>query len=954
MGDVGEHVQVRLLGPVDITVDGVARPVYGFRRKALLAVLGVHAGEIVSVGRLLDVVWGERAASTTLNTVQSHVSYLRGLFGDRSAIAARPPGYALHLPGPATDLAAAERLVRDGRQAADPEQGAKLLRAALALWRGRPLVDVAGVAWLDAQADRLTALELSAIRALAQVRLALGEHAQLIPELERLAAQHPFDEDIHGQLMLALYRAGRQAEALAAFRQMRRVLGTELGIDPGPALRDLEAAILRQDAALDPPEHMVTVRPVVATPAPVERAAPEPLPAQLPPPMATFAGRAAELAHLDAVLAGPGATTVVISAVSGTAGVGKTALAVHWAHRAADRFPDGQLYVNLRGFDPGGSPVSPADALRDFLEALGVAPQRIPTGLDARAALYRTMVARKRVLVVLDNARDVGQVRPLLPGSVGCMAVVTSRNELTPLVVTESAYPLALDLLPRREARDLLSRRLGSRRMAAEPDAVDDIIARCARLPLALAIVGARAAYRPGLPLVALAAELRDAAGGLDALHGGDAVTEVRQVFSWSYRALSEGAARLFRQLGVHPGPDVSAPAVASLGAVAVDQARPLLAELTRANLLSEHRPGRYSFHDLLRAYAAEVGRTEDPAARQDAARQRMFDHYLHTANTATAVLYHARDPISVDAASPGTAPERHVDNGGALAWFTAEHPVLLRIVDATTAAGAHRHTWQLSWAVAPFLSRQGHLRDLLVTQQAALAAAQRLSDVVGQATAGRTLAAAYAMLGHHDEAHAHAQLALDVLGPAGDPVVRGQTHHTVGSLLERSGRHREALHHAQRALSLFQTTGHPIGATLSLVGWLHAQLHEHESAIAVCQQALVLHRAAGDRGGQANAWDTVGYAHHHLGRHDEAVGCYRQAVALFRDVGDRCSEAEALDHLGDAHRAVGDDYAAHRVWAEALGICDELALPGANGIRAKLNRRTGADVTGSPVNLIR
>jgi hypothetical protein len=563
------------------------------------------------------------------------MSYLRTVLGDKCAILAQAPGYLLDLCGDGTDVQEAERLLTQGMRSAEPAEAARQLRQALSLWRGRPLADVTGVAWLEEQSERLDLLQLRIRQALSEARLAAGEHTQLVPELEEMAAGHPLDERIHEQLMLALYRSGRQADALAIYHRLRGTLDEELGIGPGQPLRDLEMAILRQDPALDAP-----------VPAGVPAAPQVPVPAQLPPAVPGFTGRGAELASLD-MLADYGATVgqaaaaapaapaaMAICAVSGTAGVGKTALAVHWAHRVAGRFPDGQLYVNLRGFGPAGTAVDPGQALSGFLDALGVPAARIPADLDARAGLYRSLLAGKRVLVVLDNARSADQVRPLLPGSPGCLAVVTSRDQLAGLVATEGARPLPLDLLTTADARELLTQRLGEARVAAEPQAAGDIIAACARLPLALTIAASRAATNPGFPLAAVAAELGEACCALDPFHGSDHATDVRAVFSWSYRALSPEAARLFRLLGLHPGPDIPVAAAASLAAVPPARARMVLAELTRTHLLAEPAPGRYALHDLLRAYASEQAHAHETQSDRHAAVHRVLDHYLHTAHS--------------------------------------------------------------------------------------------------------------------------------------------------------------------------------------------------------------------------------------------------------------------------------------------------------------------------------
>jgi DNA-binding SARP family transcriptional activator len=441
-------VWVRLLGAVDVSVDGAVRPVHGLRRRAVLATLALRQGEVVSSDQLMDVVWGQAAPVTALNTLQSHVSHLRRVMGSKAAILARPPGYAIGPGAEPTDVQAAEELIRRGMQSADHAQRARDLHTALALWRGPSLADIAGLPWLEEQAARLDHLRQQASQAWLETRLNLGEHLQVVPDLEQLARDRPFDEPIHHLLMLALYRCGRQTDALDTYQRLQRSLDAELGIRPGQPLRDLEVAILRQDPALHRPGPAAAR---TATPAP-------PVPMQLPPPTQAFAGRGTELADLDALLpraAEPGPTAVVITAVSGTAGIGKTTLAMYWAHRVADRFPDGQLYVNLRGFDPAGTLVDPADAVRGFLHALGVPADRIPAGLDERTALYRSVLAGRRVLVVLDNARDAAQVRPLLPSTAGCLALVTSRNRLSPLIAVEGAHPITLDLLPTPDATRL-------------------------------------------------------------------------------------------------------------------------------------------------------------------------------------------------------------------------------------------------------------------------------------------------------------------------------------------------------------------------------------------------------------------------------------------------------------------------------------------------------------------
>ena len=439
------------------------------------------------------------------------------------------------------------------------------------------------------------------------------------------------------------------------------------------------------------------------------------VPRQLPSGVAHFAGRGAELAALDAVLGGGtgGGPGVVISAIGGTAGVGKTALALQWAHQVADQFPDGQLYANLRGFDAGaGQPTDPADVLRGFLDAFGVHPERIPHDTESLAALYRSVLAGRRMLVLLDNAADVAQVRPLLPASPECLVIVTSRRELSALAAREGALLVQLDVLSAQEANELLVARLGAERAAAEPWAVTELATLCARLPLALSVIVARAAAAPRLPLTALAAELTELGGRLDALDVGDPAANVRTVLSLSYRHLPDPAARMFRLLGLHPGPDISAAAAASLAGLPAAEARVALRDLVRASLLNETVPGRYAFHDLLRAYAAEQSALSTTAAGVENTTKRMLDHYLQTAHHAHGVLYPGRELMALPPAAAGVAAESFGGKASALAWLEAENQVLLKVVALAASAGFDAHAWQLPVVLWTYHNVCGHWHD--------------------------------------------------------------------------------------------------------------------------------------------------------------------------------------------------------------------------------------------------
>ena len=653
----------------------------------------------------------------------------------------------------------------DGRliEAGPPRQ--RLVLAAL-------LVDAGEVVGWDTLVDRVWGEQTPV-----DARGSMRAHITRIPLVESLTAA----------LMRAQHALGRSADALAEYNRLRTRLAEELGTDPGPELQALYRTMLRGEQA-----------PVRAT-SPGSRPVAAVVPAQLPADVHGFAGRVDQLGRLDALLTrpDPARTAVVISAVSGTAGVGKSTLAVRWAHRVADRFPDGQLYVNLRGFDPGGQVMDPTEAVRRFLEALGVEPRWIPADPDGQAALYRSQLATRRMLIVLDNARDIAQVRPLLPGAPTCLVLVTSRNQLTGLIATDGAHPIPLDLLSAAEARELLAQRLGADRIAAEPEAVAEIRALCAHLPLALALVAARAAIRPQVALGALAVELRDTGQRWQMLTGDDPTTDVRSVFSWSYEALTPGAARLFRLLGLHPGPDITAPAAASLAGLPTGTVRPLLAELTGASLLVEHIAGRYAFHDLLRAYATDLTHATDPEQERHAATRRMLDHYLHSAYAAERLLNPTRDPLDLAPTQPGVTPEQPADHQQATSWFVAEHAVLLAAVDRA-ATGFDTHTWQLASSLWTYQFGHGRLHDWIPAGRAAAAAAARQGDRPAQGLALRKLAQVYMQLRRLDDADSDLRHALDLYRQAGDTAGQAHTENSLSQLCDERDRPAEALDHAR------------------------------------------------------------------------------------------------------------------------------------------------------------
>jgi DNA-binding SARP family transcriptional activator/tetratricopeptide (TPR) repeat protein len=1041
---------VGVLGPLLVRSGGEPVAVPAPKQRVILATLALRAGQVASYDELEEIVWDGAPPAGARVAIRNYVKRLRQILGPVAGrrIVTRDPGYALEAEPDEVDALHFTALCGKGGEAvrhdAPPGSGPgawELLGDAIGLWRGNPLVDVPSNVLITAEVPRLDALRMQAQEWRMDAGLARGLHAELVGELTQLAHDHPWRERFHAQLMLALYRCGRQAEALAAYQRTRRMLVDELGVEPGRELRDLQAGILDADpdlAAPGPALARFLTAPPAPSPAPggTERAAvrapaapaalpgqapaspagdgpgrpvaggavagtgtaggrrvarAEPgrgrpagaaaaanqesqaaraaeakvtptvgggasrpgrtaaapagqatvVPRQLPAGVAHFAGRIAELAELqswrhDASLADGVAKVLVIG---GTAGAGKTALAVHWAHHSAGEFPDGQLYVNLRGFDPSGTPVDPGDALRWFLGAFGVTEEQIPDSVEAQSALYRSVLAGKRVLVILDNARDAAQVRPLLPGSRSCLALVTSRARLPGLAATEGARLVPLDVLTAGEAHELLASRLGER-ARTEADAAQQLTEACSRLPLALSIVAARVAARPYLPLADLARELADAQGRLEALDAGDPMASIRAVFSWSCEQLSGPAARMFRLLGLHAGPDVTIAAAASLAGVDRAQATAAVAELADAHLIAENAPGRYAFHDLLRAYAAYLARTTDSDAERREAVLRVLDHYLHTASAGSRVLNPVRPIIALEPAQPGVVPELLGYASETLAWFEAERQVLIAAIAQASDGGFDTHAWQLPWAAWLFFDRAGYWHDQVAIQRIAVDAAQRLGDRARQAHAYRDLGAAVGRLGQLAEARGYCRQALDLHRQVGDRLGEARAHNEIAMLAEQQGRIAEALGHAQLALTLYRQEGHEQGLAKMLngVGWMHAQLGDYDQALAFCEQALGMYRGRGDPLNEAATWDSMGYALLHLGRLEEAISCLRTALSIIDGLRMGYYETTMLVHLGDAYHAAGDLGLARQSWQEALDILEGLNHSDADQVRARLH----------------
>lgn len=932
------RVEFRLLGEVGARLDGRPVDVGPARQRYVLAALLAEANHPVSMDQLAERVWGENPPPRAAGTLRSYLSRLRVAVPvtEEWTIGRRSGGYLLEVDETAVDLHLFRRLLAQAR-GQDGMESIALYERALALWRGEAFADL-DTPWLTAQRHTLQAERFAAQLAFQDIRLRHGENAGLLADLTALAAVHPLDERLAGQLMIALYRSGRQSDALECYARIRRGLAETLGADPGAALQRLHQRILAADPELAPAAADVTVTPRTPPAGTGGGVVPRTLPAA--PPF--FVGRDRELGELDdALTAQPAAGAARVVTIGGSGGIGKTWLVLHWAHRNADEFADGQLYVHLRGFDPSDAPTSPEVAIRILLGALSVDPAAVPPMFDAQVALYRSLMSGKRMLIVLDNARDTTQVAPLLPGSLSCFVVVTSRHELAGLVAGHGAHPITLPPLGQADARRLFTHHVGSRRAAAEPVAVASLLNLCAGLPLALSIIAARAMVRPNFPLRSLAEKLSGGSARLDALDAGEPAADLKAVFSWSYRTLSAPAATLFRLLGLHPGPDADDQAAAGLAGLDVVRTRRLLTELTRAHLLIEHRPGRYTFHDLLRAYAAEQALAHDTEAGRRAASQRVLDHYTHTAHAAMLLLYPHRHPIALSAPSEGVRPAVLTDARQAMAWFTAEHAVLIAAVRQAAELGFGTVTWQLAWALVTYFDHQGHWQDLLATQQIALDAALEHEDRLGQAHAHSGLVRAYSRLSRHDDVRVHVERTLTLFGEVGDRIGLANAHRGVASFLETHHDYQEALGHAEQARDLYQQAGHRAGLAhaLNAVGWYHTMLGRHDQALIHCRQALDLHLELGPQHGQATTWDSLGHAHLHLGHHDQAAACYEQALNLFREVADRYNEAATLVRLGDAHHAAGSGDQAGHAWRRALTIFEQLGHADAGRIRAKIEQ---------------
>jgi tetratricopeptide (TPR) repeat protein len=661
------------------------------------------------------------------------------------------------------------------------------------------------------------------------------------------------------------------------------------------------------------------------------------VPWQLPRSRTGFVGRKEQLAALDALVEDRDAVGILV--VDGMAGVGKSSLVVHWAHRCADQFPDGQLYVDLRGFDPASVPMEPGEAIRAFLDALGVPGGVWPVGLDRQVGLYRSLLAGRRMLVVLDNARDSEQVVRLLPGSPSCRVVITSRYRLDGVVARFGARTVKVDVLSDDEASELLAVALGRNRVAADPESAAELVRQCAWLPIALAILAARLVEEPHLSLRALATELRDHRRRLSFLDCGEAGFAVASVFSWSYHALGSGAAALFRLLGLHPGPDFTLPALASLAGAELDKAGELVLELRRAHLVEQHRPGRYRMHDLLRVYARDRCNAEIGPRLRDRAGQRLLDHYLHTSVAADRHMDAPWKAVRIGPPADAVTLQHIGSQADALAWFGAEHAVLLGILEYSAALGSH-HAWQLARAMAAYLDRGDHRVDFVHTQRLAIAAAERSGTPPARAMAHRLLGRALIRSRRYDEARGHLREALRCFEELNDRNGLSHTHYALGYLYSLTGNRAQALAETRTALMLSRHGAYRLwqAKALNNIGWCHLEYGEPDEALSHCLQALDLYRAIGtDPDGHAHVLECLGRAYSGVGEPRKALDYYQQALALCQQRGNYLTRCTTLRFMATDHATLGDHEAASAALREVVATLLRLNSPEAAVVQREL-----------------
>ncbi|MET7685613.1 BTAD domain-containing putative transcriptional regulator [Streptomyces sp. NPDC005423] len=949
-----------VLGPVRASRDGTALELGPPQQRALLALLLARPGQPLEVEQIVDALWGEEPPVSALTLVYRHIGLLRRTL--EPDLPARAPGgwllrgaggYRIEADADSLDLLRFRQLAQEARRVRDDGATRRSVARyveALALWTGHPLDGLPPFMHTAPAFKALDREHHAVVKEAADAALRCGLAGELLGPLRRCAAERPLDEPLHARLLYALMATDRVQEALRTYRAVKARLADELGIGPGQELRAAARhvlgppAVVPASAAAGPGPSSTVPRP---TGSPSDASS---VPAQLPPGLPVFVGRKRELA----LLAGPGAADgpAAVIVISGPPGMGKTALAGRWAHRAAPGFPDGQLHANLRGHTPGAPPADPAVILSGFLRALGLPPERIPG--DERPRRYQEALAGRRVLVFLDDARDAAQIQELLPDAPGCLAVVTSRSPLRELAGggRDSRF---LDLAPfdADEARDCLAARLGGERVAAEEDAVRALTVLTGGLPLALAATAARASAGPAYPLAALAEEIRSASGGLDA------VPEVRAALDASRRTLTTAAARVFRLLAACPGTAISTAAAASAAALPLEGVRHPLGELVRAGLLTERLGDRYHRPQLVTAYAHELARPDEhetaatppgpagdgeldagggePRAPRDdvqpdaeasrLALRRVLDHHLHTARNALAHISPHRIVPPPPPALPGVTTIEHGSAAQALAWCGAEIRGLAGLVSLASRHGFHDHAWRLALLIELLLDQQGLRYDAVEPRRAALDSARRLCDPAALAHAYASFGELTGRLGRTKEAHARLRRAHELFGELGDLAGQGDVHRRLSRLYEARGRLDEALGHTERAVERHRGAGDRVGASGALLALarIHLLLGRHRDAFAVTRQALQALDGLTEPHAEAAVSGALGRWHDAVGNHRRALLAHQRALKLYRAAGDGYQEFRCLVRIGEAHRAAADPGPARTAWARALAVRDTL-----------------------------
>ncbi|GAB3428952.1 BTAD domain-containing putative transcriptional regulator [Actinophytocola sediminis] len=903
--DVMAPVTVALLGALEVRVGGRPVEVTRPRLRALLCALALRAGQAVPMGTLAEQVWGARLPDQPHPALHSLVSQLRRLLG-ADVVRTAHSGYLLDLPPDAVDALRFQRLV-DTARGDDPARARQLLVEALDLWR---CAAVGGD--LPAQVEATVAAHLverylSATEQRIDLDLELGRHAELVGELRELTARYELREPLWARLITALHRSGRQAEALDTYETVRALLADALGVSPSVELRGLHSRLLAADDDL-PVDLPVVTGPVV--------------PRQLPPDLTGFTGRAADLATLDRLLlAHRGSGPPLVIAVHGPGGAGKTTLALHWAHRVLDHFPDGHLYLGMRGHGPG-EPVEPAAALDVVLRAVGVPAAQVPPTAEERAALWRTTVLGRRLLLLVDNVRDASQVRPLLPATATVTVLVTSRNELRGLAVRDGARRLAVGELPADEAIELVREVLGEQRCANEPAAVDELADLCGRLPLALVIAAQQAARYPDVPIAELVADLRSRTGRLDLLaEPGDPAADPRTVFSWSYHENTDAAARAFRLLSLHPTTEITVPAAAVLLGTADREARRLLDTLTSVHLLEQDQRGRYRFHDLLQAYALERALAEESAQDVAAARERILDWYLRTVAQARATAFGTL-PFAVPDAADARPPQSFPDFPTALAWYNHNRFVLLAAVEYAEEHGFDRHGWQLAFALRYFHEVLRQDDDAMTAAQVAVRCADRLVDDTAILHATYTMGTAYGN-GQYETARRWLRRAAELGERLGDDASTASAHVAYALTEADIGRLEPAEPWLEKAVAVATRSGAtgPLAHALLNLGAIQGMLGRPEEALANLTRSYHLYRELGSDYFAAFARGNMAEAALDTDRLDDALVYAEDALALHGAVEDQRSKPGTLIVKGRILSRLGREREARETLRRALRI---------------------------------